>query len=128
MNARTVATVLSFFVVSALYGLVLASHAQHAQRSKVAHVANHRADTSTGMQWRWQNPLPQGNNPRDATLVSANTGTLVGDYSTIVRTTDGGSNWSVQSNGTMETLWGVSFTDSNSGTARGPLGWRRIYG
>jgi len=128
MNARTVATVLSFFVVTALYGLVLTSHAQHAQRSKVAHVANHRADTSTGMQWRWQNPLPQGNNPRDATLVSANTGTLVGDYGTIVRTTDGGNNWAVQSNGTMETLWGVSFTDSNSGTARSPLGWRRIYG
>ena len=97
----------------------MTSHAQHAQRSKVAHIANHRADTSTGMQWRWQNPLPQGNNLRDATLVSANTGTLVGDYGTIVRTSDGGNNWSVQSSGTTETLWCVSFTDSNSGTVVG---------
>ena len=56
-------------------------------------IANHRADTSTGMQWRWQNPLPEGNNLRDATLVNANTGTLVGDYGTIVRTTDGGQTW-----------------------------------
>jgi len=71
------------------------------------------------MQWRWQNPLPQGNNLRDATLVNANIGTLVGDYGTIVRTTDGGNNWSVQSSGTTETLWGVSFTDSNSGTVVG---------
>ena len=100
----------------------MASHAEHTQRSKVAHVANHRADTSTGMQWRWQNPLPQGNNLRDATLVNANTGTLVGDYGTIVRTTDGGNNWSVQSSGTTETLWGVSFTDSNSGTVVGENG------
>ena len=98
------------------------------QSSKAAHTANGRADTSSGMKWRWQNPLPQGNNLRDASLANANTGTLVGDYGTIVRTTDGGNNWTIQSSGTTQTLWGVSFTDSNSGTARGPLVWRRIYG
>ena len=49
----------------------MASHAEHTQRSKVAHVANHRADTSTGMQWRWQNPLPQGNNLRMTFILGA---------------------------------------------------------
>ena len=44
----------------------------------------------------------KGNNLRDATLVSANTGTLVCDYGTIVGTSDGGNNWSVQSSGTTE--------------------------
>ena len=34
-----------------------------------------------------------------AVAVDANTGTLVGDYGTIVRTTDGGNNWTIQSSG-----------------------------
>jgi len=33
------------------------------------------------------NPLPQGNNLRGASFLDANTGTVVGDYGTIVRTT-----------------------------------------
>ena len=102
MNARKLATVLSFFVITAVCGLVLASHSELRQSRKAAHIANDRADTSSGAQWRWQNPLPQGNNLRAASLVNANTGTLVGDYGTIVRTTDGGNNWTIQSSGTTK--------------------------
>ena len=37
----------------------------------------------------------------------------------IVRTTDGGATWVVQTSGTTGTLWGVSFADANAGTAVG---------
>src|SRR6267378_2623104 len=69
--------------------------------------------------WVWQNPLPQGNDLRGASFVDANTGTVVGFYGTIVRTTDGGSSWTIQSGGTTENLWAVSFSDTNNGTAVG---------
>src|ERR1041385_3454664 len=72
--------------------------------------------------WVWQNPLPQGNDLRGASFVDANTGTVVGFYGTIVRTSDGGSSWTIQSSGTTENLWAVSFSDVNNGTAVGENG------
>src|SRR5205085_1287824 len=54
--------------------------------------------------WLWQNPLPQGNDLRGASFVDANTGTVVGFYGTIVRTADGGTNWTIQTSGTMQNL------------------------
>ena len=85
MNDRRLTTVLSFLVVTAVCGLVLASHPELRQGRKAAHTAKRRGDTSSGAQWRWQNPLPQGNNLRGASVVNANTSTLVGDYGTIVK-------------------------------------------
>ena len=41
---------------------------------------------------------------------------------TIVRTTDAGNTWTIQSSGTSRDLYAVSFTDSNSGTAVGGNG------
>jgi hypothetical protein len=99
MNARRLTIVLPFLVITAVYGLVLGSHLELGQSRNAVHTANGRADTSSGAQWRWENPLPQGNNLRGVSLVDANTGTLVGDYGTIVRTTDGGNNWTIQSSG-----------------------------
>src|SRR5947208_7679638 len=69
--------------------------------------------------WIWQNPLPQGNTLYGVSFTDANTGTATGDNGTIVRTTDGGDSWSIQSSGTTNTLYGVSFTDANHGTAVG---------
>src|SRR5260370_33764160 len=80
MNDRRLTTVLSFLVVTAVCGLVLASHPELRQGRKAAHTAKRRGDTSSGAQWRWQNPRPQGNNLRGASVVNANTSTLVGDY------------------------------------------------
>ena len=73
-------------------------------------------------QWVWQNPLPQGNDLRDASFVDANTGTVVGYYGTIVRTADGGESWVIQTSGTTQNLWGVSFSDANNGTTVGEGG------
>jgi len=44
---------------------------------------------------------------------------VVGWAGTIRRTTDGGANWVSQTSGTPDNLYGVSFTDVNSGTAVG---------
>ncbi len=67
--------------------------------------------------WFWQNPLPQGNTLRAIAAVDANTGTAVGLYGTILRTTDGGATWTRQSSGTASNLYSVSFTNANTGTA-----------
>ena len=81
--------------------------------------------TSIGLSqsgWFWQNPLPQGNNLFAVFFTDANTGTAVGDYGTILRTTNGGVNWVSQSSGTTEYLNAVSLTDDNTGTAVGDFG------
>jgi photosystem II stability/assembly factor-like uncharacterized protein len=60
---------------------------------------------------------------------------------TILRTTDGGATWTSQASGTNNPLFGVAFTDANTGTAVGDggtilrttdggaqalTGWRRL--
>jgi len=50
--------------------------------------------------WFWQNPLPPGNTLQGVSFSDANNGTAVGNYGTIVRTTDGGNSWIVQKSGT----------------------------
>src|SRR5256714_2445451 len=72
--------------------------------------------------WVWQNPLPQGNTLYGVSFTNPNTGTATGDNGTIIRTTDGGNSWVIQSSGTTNTLYGVSFTDVNHGTAVGAAG------
>src|SRR5262245_11847528 len=70
-------------------------------------------------QWKWQRPLPQGNPLNAVSFTDANSRTAVGDGGTILRTTDGGSHWSIQANNTRFRLMAVSFTDGLSGVAVG---------
>ena len=72
--------------------------------------------------WYWQNPLPQGNTLLGVSFTNADTGTAVGDYGTVLRTTDGGATWLSQTSGTTGWLNSVSFTDVNNGTAVGEAG------
>src|SRR5438128_710826 len=72
--------------------------------------------------WFWQNPLPQGNFLHGVSFVDANNGTAVGDDGAIIRTTDGGHSWIIQSSGTTSGLYGVSFADASNGTAVGSDG------
>jgi photosystem II stability/assembly factor-like uncharacterized protein len=51
--------------------------------------------------------------------VNASTGTAVGQGGTILRTVDGGATWTLQSSGTTNFLWAVSFVDASTGTAVG---------
>jgi len=69
--------------------------------------------------WFWQNPLPTGTDLNSVKFIDATTGWAVGNFGTILRTTNGGADWTSQSSGTTEYLFGVSFTDENNGTAVG---------
>ena len=69
--------------------------------------------------WSWQNPLPQGNHLQATAAVGPASLITVGWVGTILRTDDGGATWVTQASGTTENLWGVSFTDANTGTAVG---------
>ena len=51
-----------------------------------------------------------------------NNGTIVGHGGTILRTTNGGTNWTPQTSGTTKELNGVFFTDINSGIVVGEFG------
>ncbi len=55
-------------------------------------------------------------------FTDASTGTVVGDSGTILRTTDGGTIWTVQTSGTSVPLYAVYFTHANTGTAVGASG------
>src|ERR1044071_2099062 len=109
-NTRIPLTILS---LAASCGLALAIHTGQARSGATATVSNKVPGGPASSQWFWQNPLPQGNNLRGASFVDANTGTVVGDYGTIVRTTDGGNSWMIQSSGTTQNLWAVSLADVN---------------
>lgn len=65
--------------------------------------------------WFWQNPLPCGNNLNDVCFIDPNTGIAVGDFGTILRTSDGGNNWILQASGTTRNLNAVSFADDSNG-------------
>jgi photosystem II stability/assembly factor-like uncharacterized protein len=118
-NPRIPLTILS---LAASCALVLAIHTGQAGSRLATTISSRIPGGSSGSQWHWQNPLPQGNTLRGASFVDANTGTVVGDYGTIVRTTNGGNSWTVQASGTTQDLWAVSFTDANNGTAVGEAG------
>src|SRR5947208_16010443 len=112
---------LTIVCLTASCALALAIHTGRAI-SRPAAISSRVPHGSPGSPWHWQNPLPQGNNLRGASFVDANTGTVVGEYGTIVRTTDGGNSWTIQVSGTTQNLWAVSFKDSNKGTAVGEGG------
>src|SRR6266545_16156 len=79
------------------------------------------APEGTG-QWVWQKPLPQGNPLAAVSFTDPNNGTAVGEGGTILRTTNGGAHWTIQTSGYEGTginFLGVSFTDANTGTAAG---------
>src|SRR5262249_27386136 len=76
--------------------------------------------------WRWQNPLPQGNELSSVVAVRADTFIAVGGAATAMSTTDGGMTWAVQPYAVtpypgvgMNLVTGVSFVDANTGWAVG---------
>ncbi len=63
----------------------------------------------------WLGPLPQGNKIRDICFVDSSNAWAVGDYGTILKTTDGGKNWAALLSGTTERLRSVSFSSIDNG-------------
>ncbi len=62
--------------------------------------------------WYWQNPLPQGNDLNCVKFINNNTGIAVGRLGTIIRTTNGGLSWNVQSFSNSVSLNSISVVDS----------------
>ena len=73
-------------------------------------------------QWTWLSPIPPGNSLRSVYFTDLNTGYAVGNYGTILKTSDGGDSWTVLTSGTTHTLFSLTFTDNNTGYATGESG------
>jgi photosystem II stability/assembly factor-like uncharacterized protein len=74
--------------------------------------------------WSWGNPLPQGNTLR-AMAFGGTTGYAVGDFGTLLQTTDGGATWSGLPAGTFSNLTELQVLDANTLFAGGGCVARR---
>jgi photosystem II stability/assembly factor-like uncharacterized protein len=74
--------------------------------------------------WQWVNPLPQGNLLNGIDAVGADTVFAVGDYGTIIKTSNGGVTWLVTPTaaGMTEALFDVDFASTDGGWAVGVTG------
>jgi photosystem II stability/assembly factor-like uncharacterized protein len=70
-------------------------------------------------QWTWQNPSPFGTSIYGSCFVDVNTGYACCYTGQIMKTTNGGVNWTYLESGTRYNLRGIYFTDANTGTAVG---------
>ncbi|MBW8889641.1 MAG: hypothetical protein JF616_17940 [Fibrobacteres bacterium] len=66
--------------------------------------------------------MPVGPALRSVDIPSTTTGILVGDSGTILRTTNGGLNWTAATSGTTANLYGVNMPGTNAGFAVGAGG------
>ncbi len=67
----------------------------------------------TNAQWTWQNPLPQGNDLNFVKFYNDEIGWAVGNDGTIIKTTDGGDNWTIQNSTTKQDLSFIFCLDQN---------------
>lgn len=65
--------------------------------------------------WVWQNPLPTGYDLNAVYFINSSTGLTGGNNGTLLRTTNGGVNWSAVNPGTTDNIHSIFFTDSNTG-------------
>ena len=74
--------------------------------------------------WQWVNPLPQGNILNGVWNISADTVIAVGDFGTVLKSTNGGRTWQVTPNaaGAIEVLYAVQFISSSTGWSVGETG------
>ena len=76
----------------------------------------------TTAQWFLQNPLPQLQDLHSVMFPSSSVGYAVGNWGTIIKTTNGGTNWTVLSSGTGMGFLSVYFTDPDTGYVVGISG------
>jgi len=65
--------------------------------------------------WQWQQPQPTGNFMWAVDFVDENTGYAAGDVGTIIKTTNGGFNWSVKNINPNIRLYGMHFINAFTG-------------
>lgn len=71
------------------------------------------------VKWDFQNSFPTGNRLLSTFFIDQNTGWVVGDCGAIIKTSDGGANWTSCVSRTTNDLRGVFFSDPNVGWAVG---------
>src|SRR3972149_3881386 len=76
-------------------------------------------------EWYWQNPYPQGNDLRDVYFINSIIGWAIGAYGTVIKTTDGGKNWTVKMLDPVVSLNGIRFIDENIGFIS--CGYGKLY-
>ena len=69
-----------------------------------------------------QQPSPTTNLLRSVCFIDENTGFIVGEFGTILKTTNGGTTWTSISSGTGNTLYSVKFPDATTGYIAGDNG------
>lgn len=69
--------------------------------------------------WKWLNPSPQGNTLNNVDFVDNNTGYSAGTYGTLLKTTDGGAEWTQISSGTDKNLISMCFVNASTGYVGG---------
>ncbi len=74
---------------------------------------------SEDAKWVWLNPLPQSNTLLSAAFTNVDTGYVVGTQGTILKTTDGGTNWIVKIIDSTTQFSDVQFWNSRIGIAVG---------
>jgi photosystem II stability/assembly factor-like uncharacterized protein len=72
--------------------------------------------------WEWQAPLPQGNSLLDVIALPSGLAVAVGEFGTILRSTDTGLTWSVERSGVTQDLRGVCTVDNYTLVAVGDSG------
>lgn len=73
-------------------------------------------------QWRWQNPLPQGNRLQASVIPGQDVVIMVGEAGTIIKSIDNGLTWKNLKSNTRESLYAVSFLDDSTGFTVGSEG------
>lgn len=66
-------------------------------------------------QWNWSNPTPFGYHLSDVHFPDENTGYIVGEKGTVLKTTDAGTSWNFMPSGTLRRLEMVWFTNTETG-------------
>ncbi|MBE0567679.1 MAG: hypothetical protein IH621_17125 [Krumholzibacteria bacterium] len=77
---------------------------------------------STAEQWRWRNPLPQGNPMNGVVALKGDRLVAVGDAGTIMVSQDAGGNWVLMDSGCSVPLYAVDISESGVGYAVGEDG------
>jgi photosystem II stability/assembly factor-like uncharacterized protein len=73
-------------------------------------------------QWQWLNPYPTANNIYCIRFVNTQTGYAACEAGTVLKTTNGGLNWSVKMLNNSSNLYTVHFINANTGMVAGEFG------
>jgi photosystem II stability/assembly factor-like uncharacterized protein len=73
-------------------------------------------------QWEWHSPSPQGNAITDVVMLSRDTLVCVGEFGTILRSTNAGGSWQNQTRINESDLNKICFVDNKTGWIAGAMG------